>query len=73
MAGIIRIERSPRIQCLVRSEEDYTWSLTQALASDPHDIRSVYKESGKTGITEVRTNRLAGAMYESRREWPIEE
>jgi len=73
MAGLIRIERSPRIECHVRTADDYFWSLTQALDADPHDIRAVYKESSKAGITEVRHNRLDGELYESHRVWPIEE
>ncbi len=73
MAGLIRLYRTYPVQCYVHTKEDYFWSLTQALDADPHDVRAVYKESSPTGITEVRTNRLAGEMHESHRAWPIEE
>lgn len=77
MAGLIRLYRPHPVQCYVQcyvhTKDDYVWSLVMALASGSHDIRAVYKESSPSGITEDRTNRLAGEIYKSRREWPIEE
>ncbi len=73
MAGLIRLYRSHPVQCYVHTKDDYAWSLAQALDSDPHDVRAVYKESSPTGITETRTNRLAGEIHQSRRTWPIKE
>jgi len=73
MAGLIRLYRTNPVQCYVHTKDDYVWSLVMALASDPHDLRAVYKESSPSGITETRTNRLAGEMLTTYRAWPIEE
>ncbi len=75
MNASVRVLLRQPLTCIMRSDDDYTFTLAEALAFFPDaiDIRSGYKWEDATGIHEQRTNRIAGTLFTDSREWLTKE
>jgi hypothetical protein len=73
MKGIVRILRSPVINCYSTNKEDHDWTIDKAeeMYGDRHDIHAVwgYVEEGKIYNDHVRT--LAGKRSTFYRSWDV--